>query len=80
MTNQTHFYTLPNGLTVHLKEIHTAPIISSWIWYKVGSRNEHPGITGVSHWVEHMQFKGTDKFPAGYLDRETPEWAASGMP
>lgn len=70
MTNQTHFYTLPNGLTVHLKEIHTAPIISSWIWYKVGSRNEHPGITGVSHWVEHMQFKGTDKFPAGYLDRE----------
>ena len=70
MTNQTHFYTLPNGLTVHLKEIHTAPIISSWVWYKVGSRNEHPGITGVSHWVEHMQFKATDKFPAGYLDRE----------
>ncbi|MBG0770158.1 MAG: insulinase family protein [Anaerolineaceae bacterium] len=70
MTNQTHFYTLPNGLTVHLKEIHTAPIISSWVWYKVGSRNEHRGITGVSHWVEHMQFKGTDKFPAGYLDRE----------
>lgn len=70
MTNQTHFYTLPNGLTVHLKEIHTAPIISSWVWYKVGSRNEHPGITGVSHWVEHMQFKGTEKYPAGYLDRE----------
>jgi zinc protease len=70
MTNQTHFYTLPNGLTVHLKEIHTAPIISSWVWYKVGSRNEHPGITGVSHWVEHMQFKGTEKYPAGELDRE----------
>ncbi len=70
MTNQTHFDTLPNGLTVHLKEIHTAPIISSWVWYKVGSRNEHPGITGISHWVEHMQFKGTEKFPAGYLDRE----------
>jgi zinc protease len=70
MTDQTHFYTLPNGLTVHLKEIHTAPIVSSWVWYKVGSRNEHPGITGVSHWVEHMQFKGTEKYPAGYLDRE----------
>ena len=69
-TDQTHFYTLPNGLTVHLKEIHTAPIVSSWVWYKVGSRNEHPGITGVSHWVEHMQFKGTEKYPAGYLDRE----------
>ncbi|MDF1519482.1 MAG: pitrilysin family protein [Brevefilum sp.] len=70
MTNQTQFLTLPNGLTIHLKEIHTAPIISTWIWYKVGSRNEIFGKTGISHWVEHMQFKGTDKFPSGYLDRE----------
>ncbi|HAF48761.1 MAG TPA: insulinase family protein [Anaerolineaceae bacterium] len=70
MTNQTQFSTLPNGLTVHLKEIHTAPIISTWTWYKVGSRNEIPGKTGISHWVEHMQFKGTEKFPSGYLDRE----------
>ena len=70
MTTSTYFYTLDNGLTVHLKEIHTAPIISTWVWYHVGSRNEYPGITGISHWVEHMQFKGTDKFPAGALDRE----------
>ena len=70
MTQTTQFFTLSNGLTVHLKEIHTAPIISSWVWYKVGSRNEVPGKTGVSHWVEHMQFKGTEKFPSGYLDRE----------
>jgi zinc protease len=60
---------LPNGLTIHLKEIHTAPIISSWMWYRVGSRNETPGITGISHWVEHMQFKGTPQFPPGILDR-----------
>jgi zinc protease len=60
---------LPNGLMIHLKEIHTAPIISSWLWYRVGSRNEQPGITGVSHWVEHMQFKGTDQFPPGILDK-----------
>lgn len=60
---------LPNGLTIHLKEIHTAPIISSWMWYRVGSRNETPGITGASHWVEHMQFKGTPKFPPGILDK-----------
>ncbi|HEX2981261.1 MAG TPA: pitrilysin family protein [Anaerolineaceae bacterium] len=58
-----------NGLTVMLKEIHTAPIISHWIWYRVGSRDEIPGITGVSHWVEHMQFKGTPQFPAGVLDK-----------
>ena len=60
---------LTNGLTVHLKEVHSAPIISSWMWYRVGSRNETPGITGITHWVEHMQFKGTQKFPPGLLDR-----------
>jgi zinc protease len=60
---------LTNGLVVLLKEIHTAPIISHWIWYRVGSRNEAPGTTGVSHWVEHMQFKGTPQFPAAILDR-----------
>jgi len=60
---------LSNGLTVLLKEIHTAPIISNWVWYRVGSRNETPGITGASHWVEHMQFKGTPNFPAGILDK-----------
>lgn len=61
--------TLDNGLTVMLKEIHTAPIISQWMWYRVGSRDEYPGITGISHWVEHMQFKGTPRFPSGVLDR-----------
>ena len=60
---------LSNGLLVLLKEIHTAPLISHWIWYRVGSRDEVPGITGISHWVEHMQFKGTPQFPAGSLDR-----------
>jgi zinc protease len=61
--------TLPNGLLVLLKEIHTSPIISHWIWYRVGSRDEVPGMTGASHWVEHMLFKGTPKFPTGALDR-----------
>ncbi len=60
---------LTNGLTVFLKEIHTAPLISHWVWYRVGSRNEVPGFTGISHWVEHMQFKGTPQFPAGVLDK-----------
>ena len=60
---------LRNGLEVRLKEVHTAPLISSWIWYRVGSRNERPGSTGISHWVEHMQFKGTPQFPAGVPDR-----------
>ncbi len=71
---------LSNGLAVHLKEIHTAPLVSHWIWYRVGSRNEHPGKTGLSHWVEHMQFKGTPLFPASVLDksisREGGTWNA----
>lgn len=64
-----HRARLRNGLQVLLKEIHTAPITSVWIWYRVGSRNERAGQTGVSHWVEHMQFKGTPTFPPGHLDR-----------
>ncbi len=61
--------TLKNGLKVLLKEIHTAPLVSSWMWYRVGSRDEVTGKTGISHWTEHMQFKGTRQFPASTLDR-----------
>lgn len=60
---------LENGLLVLLREIHTAPLASAWTWYRVGSRDELPGQTGISHWVEHMQFKGTPRFPPGALDR-----------
>lgn len=60
---------LHNGLTVFLKEIHSAPIISHWVWYRTGSRNELPGATGISHWVEHMQFKGTPTYPSTVLDK-----------
>lgn len=69
MADQITQTQLDNGLKILLKEIHTAPIISHWIWYRVGSRYEVAGKTGISHWVEHMQFKGTPKFPAGVLDR-----------
>lgn len=60
---------LRNGLTVVLKEVHVAPVISWWVWYRVGSRHERPGGTGISHWVEHMMFKGTRSFPASVSDR-----------
>jgi len=60
---------LDNGLTVLLKEIHSAPVISWWVLYRVGSRNERTGQTGISHWTEHMMFKGTETFPGGILDR-----------
>jgi zinc protease len=81
MENKITQVTLKNGMKVMLKEIHTAPIISSWIWYRVGSRDESTGKTGVSHWTEHMQFKGTKKFPANILDkaisREGGRWNAA---
>ena len=61
---------LDNGLTVFLREDHGAPVTSFWVWYRVGSRNELPGWTGVSHWVEHMQFKGTPTLEKGAIFRE----------
>jgi len=54
---------LDNGLTVLVQEMHTAPLASVWCWYKVGSKDEQPGQTGVAHWVEHMNFKGTTNIP-----------------
>ena len=61
--------TLSNGLSVLLKEIHSAPIISHWVWYRVGLRNESPGYFGLSHWVEHMQFKGTTQHSQEALEK-----------
>ena len=60
---------LDNGMQLILKESRTAPVASFWIFYRVGSRNEMPGITGISHWVEHMLFKGTEKYPQGAFDK-----------
>ncbi len=68
MNSKIKKHVLENGLTILTKEIHHAPLVSHWIWYRVGSRNEIAGKTGVSHWVEHMQFKGTPKYPINVLD------------
>ena len=68
MNSMANKHILKNGLTILTKEIHHAALISHWIWYRVGSRNEIAGKTGISHWVEHMQFKGTLKYPINVLD------------
>jgi zinc protease len=70
MSNHVVETRLNNGLGVILKEDHTAPIVSIWTWYRVGSRNERPGKTGLSHWVEHMQFKGTARIAKGQIFRD----------
>jgi len=68
--NCIHHATLDNGLRILVKETHHAPVATFWVWYGVGSRNEVQGKTGISHWVEHMMFKGTERFPKGAIDRE----------
>lgn len=60
---------LGNGLKVLVKEDHRSPVVVSQVWYKVGSSYEPGGITGLSHMLEHMMFKGTDKHPAGEFSR-----------
>lgn len=54
---------LDNGLTVLTKEVRTAPVVSVQVWYRVGSRNEAPGVNGISHQLEHLMFKGTTDRP-----------------
>src|SRR5437867_11937833 len=64
-----HAETLDNGLLILLAEQHTVPVATFWVWYRAGSRNEMPGLTGISHWAEHMLFNGTPTQPKGMLTR-----------
>lgn len=68
--NEVVEFQLENGLKVLLKPVHSAPVASNWIWYRVGARNESTGKTGISHWAEHMMFKGTPTFPKGSIMRQ----------
>src|SRR5246127_1088655 len=68
LTSGVHRTKLSNGLTILTKEVHTKPIVSCIIWYRVGSRNEELGQTGKSHFLEHMLFKGTERFKKGQID------------
>lgn len=61
--------TLPNGLQVILLEDHRAPVVTLQVWYKVGARNERSGITGISHLLEHLMFRGTPKYGQGEFSR-----------
>lgn len=71
--NEVHEYHLKNGLTVLVKEDHRAPVVISELWYKVGSSYEPNGITGISHALEHMMFRGTKKFGPGVLEKIVSE-------
>src|ERR1700716_2027361 len=62
--------TLDNGLRVILREVRQRPLVGVWMWSRVAARNELPGTTGVSHWVEHMLFKGGKRFGKGEITKE----------
>jgi zinc protease len=70
-------HTLANGMVVLTHEDHSIPMISFYVFYRVGARNERPGITGVSHLFEHMMFNGSGKFKPKEFDRLL-ETAGSG--
>jgi zinc protease len=62
---KVHEYNLDNGLKLLVREDNRAPVVVSQVWYKVGASSEYTGITGISHVLEHMMFKGTEKVKPG---------------
>lgn len=73
MVDQVQEYVLSNGLKVILLENHKVPEITFQVWYRVGSRNEAWGKTGLSHMLEHMMFKGTKKVSGEEFSRAIEE-------
>jgi zinc protease len=72
-----HETILENGLKVLVQEVRTAPVVAFMVWYRVGSRNENVGITGISHLLEHMMFKGTPQHGKGVIARTLQRAGAS---
>jgi zinc protease len=68
-SGSVHEYMLDNGLKLIVKEDHRAPVVVTQVWYRIGASYETDGITGISHVLEHMMFKGTDAHPPGEFSR-----------
>jgi len=64
----SHF-TLSNGLEVVVLPDHRVPVVTHMVWYRVGSADEPPGVSGIAHFLEHLMFKGTQKNPAGKFSK-----------
>ncbi|WP_354066397.1 pitrilysin family protein [Devosia sp. 2618] len=71
-------FTLENGLEVVVIPDHRAPIVTHMVWYKVGSADEPPGKSGIAHFLEHLMFKGTERHPAGEMERAIAEIGGEG--
>ena len=66
---EVYDHTLDNGLRLIVKEDHRAPVVTSQVWYRIGASYEQEGKTGISHVLEHMMFKGTEKHAAGEFSK-----------
>jgi zinc protease len=62
---QVTSFTLDNGMQVVVIEDHRAPVVTQMVWYRAGSADERPGVSGVAHFLEHLLFKGTETMEAG---------------
>jgi zinc protease len=58
-------FTLDNGMQVVVVEDHRAPVVMHMVWYKAGSADEQPGVSGIAHFLEHLLFKSTDNLESG---------------
>jgi zinc protease len=77
MLPDLHAFELGNGFRAILVQRRNLPVVASSVWYTVGSRDERTGETGLSHFLEHMMFKGTDRYAKGQIDLLTSKMGGS---
>ncbi len=73
-------FKLANGLQVVVVPDHRSPVVTHYVWYRAGSADEPPGVSGIAHFLEHLMFKSTDKIASGAFSRRSRAWAARTMP
>src|SRR6202049_5297232 len=62
-------FKLANGLQVVVVPDHRSPVVTHYVWYRVGSADEPPGVSGIAHFLEHLMFKSTDKVASGEFSK-----------
>ena len=73
-------FKFPNGLQVVVVPDHRAPVVTHYVWYRVGSADEPQGVSGIAHFLEHLMFKSTDKIASGEFSKSCRGWAARTTP
>jgi zinc protease len=69
LATQVSTFTLANGLEVVVVPDHRAPVVTHYVWYRAGSADEPPGVSGIAHFLEHLMFKSTDKIASGEFSK-----------